>query len=376
MKGSGSMAFTTAFSQNLTPGHHGNLPQCNSLWQLYNGWNTQIILRCALKKTPSHVKLPVLLLSLPKIRHWILGQSHVRIGVCIPVWCVCYCYTVTNRNCCTDLIIQLQPLGPFKVLCVIKAGINSSLWPSLLMTNYWQLFWRMASLHPVFSFILFSQLAPTQARRSRLHWHRNALSQMCLEMNLLSGWSFCTHACAPKGLSYRILEQIPAQGHTFYLCGLFNSAAEGGWMQGSARDRAKTLQSNRTPKFLKSHYVITHWLCSVCVCSWRWIIDLWQVMRAHINEGDLSLPPPSISPLLLPLHSHSCSPFCCNFPKRGIFSQSQTHAGSCLAPACLESLPPTEKANANSSLTGPSAALPETVYGPFLHERPGVGCWW
>lgn len=245
---------------------------------------------------------------------WILGQSHVCIGVCIPVWCVCHCYTVTNRNCCTDLIIQLQPLGPFKVLCVIKAGINSRLWPSLLMTNYWQLFWRMASLHPVFSFILFSQLAPTQARRSRLHWHRNALSQMCLEMNLLSGWSFCTHACAPKGLSYRILEQIPAQGHTFYLCGLFNSAAEGGWMQGSAHDRAKTLQSNRTPKFLKSHYVITHWLCSVCVCSWRWIIDLWQVMRAHINEGDLSLPPPSISPLLLPLHSHSCSPFCCNFP--------------------------------------------------------------
>lgn len=134
------------------------------------------------------------------------------------------------------------------------------------MTNYWQLFWRMASLHPVFPFILFSQLAPTQAPRSRLHWHRNALSQMCLEMKLLSGLSFCSNACAPKGLSYRILEQIPAQGHTFYLCGLFNSTAEGGWMQGSAVTEQRLRSQTEPPKFLKSRYVITRWPCSVCVC--------------------------------------------------------------------------------------------------------------
>lgn len=49
-------------------------------------------------------------------------------------------------------------------------------------------------------------------------------------------------------------------------------------------------------------YVLQTKTC-VCVCVYRrrWIIDLWQVMRAHITEGDPSLPPPSISPLLLPL---------------------------------------------------------------------------
>lgn len=148
---------------------------------------------------------------------------------------------------------------------------------------------------------------------------------------------------------------------------------------GECRDRPVTEQrlcSQTEHPNSWSHIMSSHIGWVVCVCSWRWIIDLWQVMRAHINEGDLSLPPPTISPLLLPLHSHSCSPFCCNFPKRRIFSQSQTHAGSCLASACLESLPPREKTNANSSATGPSAALPETRYGPFLHERSDVGCWW
>lgn len=147
----------------------------------------------------------------------------------------------------------------------------------------------------------------------------------------------------------------------------------------------------------------------VWVCSGRWIIDLWQVMRAHINEGDLSLPLPSISPLPLPLHSHSRSPFCCHFPWRRTFSQSQTHVGELLR-VSLSRITSTDgkrkcwnaertiknswfyskcttsgKVHHKTTLPvsppprktpGPSAALPETVYGPFLHERSDVGCWW
>lgn len=113
-------------------------------------------------------------------------------------------------------------LWAFKVLCLIKSGIKSRLWPSSLMTNYWQLAQRMASLRPFFSLILFSQSAPFHTQ-SRLffYWHRNAtLNQKCHKIELL--YVLCANACVcTEGLqvwSWRVLKQIPAEDHTLPTC--------------------------------------------------------------------------------------------------------------------------------------------------------------
>lgn len=58
-------------------------------------------------------------------------------------------------------------------------------------------------------------------------------------------------------LSYRILEQIPAENHTLYLCGLSYSAAVSGWgtlcVHGAAiREQVKHSLIAR-PTFFKSH---------------------------------------------------------------------------------------------------------------------------
>lgn len=145
------------------------------------------------------------------------------------IWVCCYCIISKARTMCISYPNMIAALGPFKVLCLIKAGIKSRLWPSSLMTNYWQLAQRMASLRPFFS------PHPVLAISTRTHTHTHAI------------WHVNTHT-PPKGLknkptvssllcanargsteglqvsSYRILKQIPIGRHTFYLCGVFNSA--------------------------------------------------------------------------------------------------------------------------------------------------------